>query len=207
MTPSELAVRERVQRPTVTRFVCRLEELGLVTRAADPTDRRSALITITPQGSGTAVPLWNTDLHSADVAATSTAVEEAPPVVQQPVAAPRAARTPTITAERPRGRGRRAIRATLVLVVVLAVVTGAVIGADAARRNVYFLGQERGLVTLYRGVPYELPLGIDLYESRYVSSVPVRGLRPIQRQRLLDHQLRSRDDAADLVRSLEKGSD
>ena len=148
-----------------------------------------------------------TDLHSADVAATSTAVEEAPPVVQQPVAAPRAARTPTITAERPRGRGRRAIRATLVLVVVLAVVTGAVIGADAARRNVYFLGQERGLVTLYRGVPYELPLGIDLYESRYVSSVPVRGLRPIQRQRLLDHQLRSRDDAADLVRSLEKGSD
>jgi DNA-binding MarR family transcriptional regulator len=50
LTPSELAVRERVQRPTVTRFVCRLEELGLVTRAADPTDRRSALITITPAG-------------------------------------------------------------------------------------------------------------------------------------------------------------
>jgi|SRR5215208_1914329 DNA-binding MarR family transcriptional regulator len=50
LTPSELAERERVQRPTVTRFICRLEELGLVTRAADPTDRRSALITITPAG-------------------------------------------------------------------------------------------------------------------------------------------------------------
>src|SRR5215208_8204343 len=50
LTPSELAVRERVQRPTVTRFVCRLEELGLVTRAADPADRRSALIAITPAG-------------------------------------------------------------------------------------------------------------------------------------------------------------
>ena len=50
ITPSELAARERVQRPTVTRFVCRLEELGLVARAADPTDRRSALITITPAG-------------------------------------------------------------------------------------------------------------------------------------------------------------
>ena len=50
LTPSELATRERVQRPTVTRFVCRLEELGLVTRAADPADRRSALITITPAG-------------------------------------------------------------------------------------------------------------------------------------------------------------
>jgi DNA-binding MarR family transcriptional regulator len=50
LTPSELAARERVQRPTVTRIVCRLEEEGLVTRAADPADRRSALITITPAG-------------------------------------------------------------------------------------------------------------------------------------------------------------
>jgi DNA-binding MarR family transcriptional regulator len=50
LTPSELAARERVQRPTVTRLVCRLEEEGLVTRAADPTDGRSALISITPVG-------------------------------------------------------------------------------------------------------------------------------------------------------------
>jgi DNA-binding MarR family transcriptional regulator len=50
LTPSELAARERVQRPTVTRVVGRLEELGLVTRAADPADRRSALITVTPAG-------------------------------------------------------------------------------------------------------------------------------------------------------------
>jgi DNA-binding MarR family transcriptional regulator len=50
LTPSELAVRERVQRPTVTRVVYRLEEAGLVTRAPDPTDRRSALITIAPAG-------------------------------------------------------------------------------------------------------------------------------------------------------------
>jgi DNA-binding MarR family transcriptional regulator len=50
LTPSELAARERVQRPTVTRVVFRLEEAGLVTRAADPTDGRSALITISPAG-------------------------------------------------------------------------------------------------------------------------------------------------------------
>jgi|SRR5215207_4316469 len=50
LTPSELAARERVQRPTVTRFVVRLEELGLVSRAADPADRRSSLIAITPAG-------------------------------------------------------------------------------------------------------------------------------------------------------------
>jgi DNA-binding MarR family transcriptional regulator len=50
LTPSELATRERVQRPTITRVVYRLEELGLATRAADPADRRSALITVTPAG-------------------------------------------------------------------------------------------------------------------------------------------------------------
>ena len=50
LTPSELATRERVQRPTITRVVVRLEEAGLVTRAADPADRRSALITVTPAG-------------------------------------------------------------------------------------------------------------------------------------------------------------
>ena len=50
LTPSELAVRERVQRPTVTRVVYRLEDAGLVTRAADPADGRSALVSITPAG-------------------------------------------------------------------------------------------------------------------------------------------------------------
>lgn len=50
LTPSELAARERVQRPTVTRIVFRLEEAALVARAADPGDRRSSLITVTPAG-------------------------------------------------------------------------------------------------------------------------------------------------------------
>jgi DNA-binding MarR family transcriptional regulator len=50
LTPSELAARERVARPTVTRLAIRLEELGLVARAADPVDRRSSLITVTPAG-------------------------------------------------------------------------------------------------------------------------------------------------------------
>jgi len=50
LTPSGLAARERIQRPTVTRIVCRLEEAGLVTREADPGDRRSSLITVTAAG-------------------------------------------------------------------------------------------------------------------------------------------------------------
>ena len=50
LTPSELAKRERVQRPTATRLVARLEELGVLQRAADPLDRRSSLLSVTPAG-------------------------------------------------------------------------------------------------------------------------------------------------------------
>jgi DNA-binding MarR family transcriptional regulator len=50
LTPSELAVRERIQRPTATRVLARLEEGGLIARTADPADRRSTLITSTPAG-------------------------------------------------------------------------------------------------------------------------------------------------------------
>src|SRR5688572_11979994 len=50
LTPSELATRERVQRPTVTRVVARLEEAGYVARAADPTDGRSCRVSISPSG-------------------------------------------------------------------------------------------------------------------------------------------------------------
>ena len=51
LTPSELAERERVQRPTVTRVLARLEEAGLVERAADPADRRCSLVSISADGS------------------------------------------------------------------------------------------------------------------------------------------------------------
>jgi DNA-binding MarR family transcriptional regulator len=50
LTPSELAQRERVQRPTATRVLARLEAAGLVDRAGDPADRRSTLISATAAG-------------------------------------------------------------------------------------------------------------------------------------------------------------
>jgi DNA-binding MarR family transcriptional regulator len=51
ITPSELASVEHIKRPTATRIVARLEEQELVERAADPADRRSCLVAITPRGS------------------------------------------------------------------------------------------------------------------------------------------------------------
>jgi DNA-binding MarR family transcriptional regulator len=50
LTPSELALRERIQRPTATRVLARLEEAGLLERAGDPADRRSTLISATAAG-------------------------------------------------------------------------------------------------------------------------------------------------------------
>lgn len=50
VTPSELAEREGIRRPSATRIVARLEEEGLVARAADPEDGRSFRVALTPAG-------------------------------------------------------------------------------------------------------------------------------------------------------------
>jgi DNA-binding MarR family transcriptional regulator len=50
LTPSELAKIERVQRPTATRLLAGLTDKELVSRAADPDDRRCSIVSITPQG-------------------------------------------------------------------------------------------------------------------------------------------------------------
>lgn len=51
LTPSELAARERIQRPTATRLIAKLEADGFVGRTADPADGRSFLIAPTAEGS------------------------------------------------------------------------------------------------------------------------------------------------------------
>ncbi|HEX6455002.1 MAG TPA: MarR family transcriptional regulator [Solirubrobacterales bacterium] len=50
MTPSEIAAIERVKRPTITRTLGCLEREGLIDRAADPADRRSALVSVNGAG-------------------------------------------------------------------------------------------------------------------------------------------------------------
>ena len=51
LTPSEVASIERIQRPTATRLLAKLEAAGLVARQADPVDRRSSLVSVTAAGS------------------------------------------------------------------------------------------------------------------------------------------------------------
>ncbi len=50
LTPSELAQIERIKRPTATRTLRVLVEAGLVDRAPDPADGRSALLSVNAAG-------------------------------------------------------------------------------------------------------------------------------------------------------------
>ena len=50
LTPSELAKRERIQRPTATRTVANLEAAGLVQRTPDPEDGRACIVSATGEG-------------------------------------------------------------------------------------------------------------------------------------------------------------
>jgi DNA-binding MarR family transcriptional regulator len=50
MSPGELAAYERVQPPSMTKVLAKLEEQGLVHRTVHPTDRRQAIIEISDAG-------------------------------------------------------------------------------------------------------------------------------------------------------------
>ncbi|MEI6447174.1 MAG: Stp1/IreP family PP2C-type Ser/Thr phosphatase [Actinomycetes bacterium] len=101
------------------------------------------------------------------------------------------------------GRRRVAMFAASAAAIVL-VLIGA--GAWRASQAVFFLGVDQsGTVAVYRGLPYELPLGLNAYEPWFVSGVPLSTVPPERRSLLLDHTLRTKNDAADFVSSLERG--
>jgi serine/threonine protein phosphatase PrpC len=107
------------------------------------------------------------------------------------------------TAPPRRSRWRTAAK---VLVVAL-IVAGIGVGAWLGGRQVYFLGtDEGGRLTLYRGLPYELPLGVELYSEVYSIPVQVASLPEDRRESAIDHELRGRDDAVSLLDDLERAS-
>jgi PPM family protein phosphatase len=103
-------------------------------------------------------------------------------------------------------RRRRRMRRAGGLAVTLVVLGLIGSGAYLALQSVYFIGTNgRGLVTVFRGVPYRLPGNISLYSGGYVSGVSASTLTSQRRRTLLDHSLRSESNAASLIRSLELG--
>lgn len=103
---------------------------------------------------------------------------------------------------RPRGRRLRAAVKVLVAVLLIAAVAFA---AWYGNRQIWFLGtDDSGRVALYRGAPFELPFGIDLYSERYASPVQTESLPPKRQDAVTGHKLRSRSDAVSLIEDIEK---
>lgn len=108
-----------------------------------------------------------------------------------PVAAPR------------RRRYLKPLAALAATLIVLFLVLG---GGYLATRQLYFIGtNSQGIVTIYRGLPYDLPAGIHLYETFYVSGVPASLVPPDRRSAVFNNDLRSQSDAQSFVRDLELG--
>jgi protein phosphatase len=124
-------------------------------------------------------------------------------VVQPREARPRRPGEPKPPPSPRRRRWRRRLVALSILGALLVTVG---LGLYAGVNSVYFVGtDDAGRVTLFRGVPYQLPLGLDLYAPSYKTGIPAASLAPARRDTLLDHKLRSQSDAADLVNQLELG--
>ena len=144
--------------------------------------------------------------HAEDATLIGATAEEAgltTTEVRRRAAAAAAKRAPR--AARPRSRVAAACaprpRSLAALVLVAAIAFGAWYG----NRQVWFLGtDDGGRVALYRGLPYELPFGVKLYEERYASPIQTASLPRRRRDAVTGHDLRSRWDAASLVEDIEE---
>jgi serine/threonine protein phosphatase PrpC len=102
-----------------------------------------------------------------------------------------------------RHRWAKPMAAVIAVLVVLFLVGG---GGYLATRQLYFVGTNpQGIVTIYRGLPYDLPAGVKLYETVYESGVPAASVPADRRSSIFNHDIRSQADAIGLVRALELG--
>ncbi len=131
-------------------------------------------------------------------APTRPALQRSPP----PPSTRRLEPIPPVAHRRERRFGKP-LAALLATLIVLALIGGA---GYLASRQLYFVGTNaQGVVTIYRGFPYDLPFGVPLYETYYVSGVPASTIPAARRTQLLNNNLRSQSDATSLVMDLEQG--
>ena len=186
------AANEAGGRDNITAVSFRFEDVAKPAEDADPEDRPTLV------GSAAEREGLTTDEVRRGAAAQRETVLRQEPV--RPAARSRSAAAQEDTPSRRRGF-RRAGKVLLALLLI----AGLGLGAWFANRQVWFLGtDDGGRVALYRGLPYELPLGIDLYERRYASPIQTDSLPRRRQDAVTDHDLRSRDDAVSLVEDIER---
>jgi serine/threonine protein phosphatase PrpC len=100
---------------------------------------------------------------------------------------------------------KRSGRTWLKVLAAILILAGLGAAAYAGVRQIYFLGSdEGGRVAIYRGLPYDLPLGVELYSEVESSPVQLSSLSTQQQETATDHELRSDDDARSLLASFEE---
>jgi serine/threonine protein phosphatase PrpC len=142
---------------------------------------------------------------AGDATLVGAAAEEAglttTEVRRRAAAAAAAERREKLVARRPRRRLRTAAKVLAALVVVAAIAFGAWWG----NRQAWFLAtDDGGRVALYRGLPYELPFGVKLYQERYSAPIQTQSLPGRRREAVTGHDVRSESDAVSLVEEIER---
>ncbi len=176
----------------ITVVLFRLEDVG----PTGPTTHEADTAT---HAAAPAAEAPSTSTHGGVAVREATAARRRAP---RPAPGPVPRPGPATAARRARARRRLTIATAVFALLVVPLVFGAWIASQA----VYFVGTNpEGFVTMYRGLPYELPAGLELYRENYVTGVHLSAVGDAAlRSRLVDHELRSRDDAGDLLRRLER---
>ncbi len=200
-------------RDNITVVIFRLEEAG-----GAPTDGEQPTMIGTRPGDGHDGGTTSSGERTTSAAGRTATLTE--PRVQPPPESGQRTEPPRGSVRLARTQGRREppagtvnrrgprrfakpLAALIAVVVVLFLVGG---GGYLATRQLFFVGTDsQGIVTLYRGLPYDLPFGLRLYEQVYVSGVPVQYLPAARRKQILNHQLRSQADAIGLIHAAELG--
>ncbi len=141
----------------------------------------------------------NAEAVRAGVAATGGAAAGA--ASGERAAPPRRRRAAPAT---PPPAGRRWPKRILKTLVALLVAAAVAIGAVYGVRQIWFVGtNDADQVALFRGLPYDLPFGIELYSEQVSSDTELDALPEERRAVVTDHELRSEDDARSLLEDLE----
>jgi protein phosphatase len=179
-------------RDNITVVLCRIEEVGGDDGAVD---QPTIVAEAAPSASGASADASAAPPPSPRAAADPTSRKLTPLPASTAADAPAA-----------RARSRRFVKPVAVLVAIVIVLFLVGGGGYLATRQLYFVGTNpQGIVTIYRGLPYDLPAGVHLYETFFVSGVPASLVPPDRRSHFFNNQLRSQSSAMTLVRNLELG--
>lgn len=171
-------------RDNITVVAFRLEEGD-----ATAVEEGATLVGPTATGAGLSADAVRAEAERRRAASLGGAASGAPPRRREPAREERKRRFP--------------VKSLVAVLLVAALVTAGYFGS----RQVYFLGaDEGGRLALYRGLPYDLPLDVELYSEVTSSPTLVASLPEDRRDEAIGHELRSREDAADLLGDLEQAA-